>query len=581
MPEKSLILIVDDEIISRSTIEILLASEGYELIFAENGAEALVKAIELIPDLMLLDIMMPGMDGFEVCQQLRANPRTSELPVVMITALDDRESRLRGLEVGADDFMSKPFDRAELRARIRTITRLNRYRRLVETEEQLVYLANYDSLTGLPNRNLLMERLQQSLGHARRSHQGVAVLVVDVDSFRIINDSFGHDCADNLLGKIAHRLTQTVSEIGATVARISGDEFVILVDTDNLVKEVSGIAQRLLNSISQPLILNKHEIIVTASVGISIYPSDGQEAAVLLKNANTAVSRAKVAGKNTYQFFTTEMNQAALKRLILENQLRRVLEREELCLFYQPQIALSTGQLVGMEALLRWQHPEAGLLSPGQFVSVAEEMNLIIPIGEWVLRTACYQTQAWQAAGLLPIRISINVSSRQFKPIYWLQTIKNVLQESQLAPHYLELELTESVLMEEHNDNNNSIVAVLTELRTMGVQIAIDDFGTGYSSLSYLKRLPVNTLKIDRSFIQDINSNRDDAAIITAIIALAHSLHLSVVAEGVENREQLMFLQSRQCEIVQGYLLSKPLSQEEMTKLLQRIDQQPLCLLPV
>jgi EAL domain-containing protein (putative c-di-GMP-specific phosphodiesterase class I) len=275
------------------------------------------------------------------------------------------------------------------------------------------------------------------------------------------------------------------------------------------------------------------------------------------------------------------MNQAALRRLILENQLRRVLEREELCLFYQPQIALSTGQLVGMEALLRWQHPESGLLSPSQFVAVAEEMNLIISIGEWVLRTACHQTQAWQAAGLLPIRISINVSSRQFKPVYWLQTIKNVLQESQLAPNYLELELTESVLMEEHNDNNNSIVAVLTELRTMGVQIAIDDFGTGYSSLSYLKRLPVNTLKIDRSFIQDINSNRDDAAIITAIIALAHSLHLSVVAEGVENKEQLTFLQSRQCEIVQGYLLSKPLSQEEMTKLLQRIDQQPLCLLPV
>ena len=582
MPEKSLILIVDDEIISRSTIEILLASEGYELIFVDNGETALEKAIELIPDLMLLDIMMPGMNGFEVCQQLRTNPRTTELPVVMITALDDRESRLRGLEVGADDFMSKPFDRAELRARIRTITRLNRYRRLVETEEQLVYLANYDTLTGLPNRNLLMERLQQSLGRARRTHQSVAVLVVDVDSFRIINDSFGHDCADNLLCEVAHRLTQTVSEIEATVARVSGDEFVILFDTDNLlVKDVSEIAQRLLNNISQPLILNKHEIIVTASVGISVYPSDGKEAAALLKNANVAVSRAKATGKNTYQFFTTKMNQAAFKRLILENQLRRVLERKELCLFYQPQIALSTGQLVGMEALLRWQHPESGLLSPSQFVSVAEEMNLIIPIGEWVLRTACYQTQAWQAAGLPPVCISINVSSRQFKPVYWLQTIKNVLQESQLAPNYLELELTESVLMEEHNDNNNSIVAVLTELRTMGVRIAIDDFGTGYSSLSYLKRLPVNTLKIDRSFIQDINSNRDDAAIITAIIALAHSLHLSVVAEGVENKEQLTFLQSRQCEIVQGYLLSKPLSQEEMTKLLQRIDKQPLCLLPI
>jgi diguanylate cyclase (GGDEF)-like protein len=580
MSERSLILVVDDEIISRSTVEILLTAEGYELIFAENGAEALVKAAELIPDLMLLDVMMPGMNGFEVCQQLRANPRTTKLPVVMITALDDRESRLRGLEVGADDFMSKPFDRAELRARIRTITRLNRYRRLVETEEKLVYLANYDTLTNLPNRNLLMERLQQSLGHARRNHQRVAVLVLDLDSFRIINDSFGHDCADNLLREIARRLIPTVSEIEATVARVSGDEFVIVFDSDNLVKEVSEVAQRLLNNISKPIMLNKHEIIVTASVGISVYPSDGKEAATLLKNANTAVSRAKAAGKNTYQFFTTEMNQVALKRLILENQLRRVLEREELCLFYQPQIALNTGQIVGVEALLRWQHPESGLLSPNRFVAVAEEMNLIIPIGEWVLRTACLQNQAWQVAGLPPIRISINVSSRQFKPTHWLQTIKNVLQESQLAPNYLELELTESVLIAENNDNNNNVVAVLTELRTMGVQIAIDDFGTGYSSLSYLKRLPVNTLKIDRSFVQDINFNRDDAAIITAIIALAHSLNLAVVAEGVENQEQLLFLQSRQCEIVQGYLFSPPLSQTEMTKLLQRVEKQPLYLSP-
>lgn len=580
MSERSLILVVDDEIISRSTIEILLTAEGYELIFAENGKEALVKAAELIPDLMLLDVMMPEMNGFEVCQQLRANPRTTKLPVVMITALDDRESRLRGLEVGADDFMSKPFDRAELRARIRTITRLNRYRRLVETEEKLVYLANYDTLTNLPNRNLLIERLQQSLGHARRNHQRVAVLVLDLDSFRIINDSFGHDCADNLLREIARRLIPIVSEIEATVARVSGDEFVIVFDSDNLVKEVSEVAQRLLNHISKPIMLNKHEIIVTASVGISVYPSDGEEAAILLKNANTAVSRAKAAGKNTYQFFTTEMNQVALKRLILENQLRRVLERKELCLFYQPQIALNTGQIVGVEALLRWQHPESGLLSPNQFVAVAEEMDLIIPIGEWVLRTACLQNQAWQVAGLPPIRISINVSSRQFKPAHWLQTIKNVLQESQLAPNYLELELTESVLMAENNDNNNNIVAVLTELRTMGVQIAIDDFGTGYSSLSYLKRLPVNTLKIDRSFVQDINFNRDDAAIITAIIALAHSLHLAVVAEGVENQEQLLFLQSRQCEIVQGYLFSPPLSQTEMTKLLQQVEKQPFYLLP-
>ncbi len=580
MPENSVILIVDDEMISRATIEILLASEQYTLIFAETGEEALAKAIELVPDLMLLDVMMPGMNGFEVCQRLRANPRTSELPIVMITALDDRESRLHGIEAGADDFMSKPFDRAELLARIRTITRLNRYRRLVETEEKLVYLANYDTLTGLPNRNLLMERMRQTLGRARRHYQGVAILALDLDGFRMINDSFGHDCADNMLCEIAQRLIQTVSNIEATVARVSGDEFVVLFDTDNLVKEVSEVAQRLLDNISRPMMLNKHEIVITASLGVSVYPSDGEEAALLLKNANTAVSRAKIAGKNTYQFFTAEMNQAAIKRLILENQLRKVLERDELCLFYQPQIELCTGQLVGMEALLRWQHPESGLVSPNQFVSVAEEMNLIIPIGEWVLRTACKQNQAWQAAGLPAVRISINVSSRQFKPAYLLKTIKTVLKESQMDSSYLELELTESVLMEEEKEGNHSIVAVLTELRAMGVQIAIDDFGTGYSSLSYLKRLPVNTLKIDRSFVQDINSNRDDAAIIRAIIVLAHSLHLSVVAEGVENEEQVLFLQKQRCEIAQGYLFSPPLSQEEMTQFLQQAEKSFLCLLP-
>ena len=576
MPEKSTILIVDDELISRYTVEALLAAEGYNLVFAKNGKEALEKAREFIPDLMLLDVMMPDMDGFEVCQHLRNDKRLAELPIVIVTALDDRDSRLRGLEVGADDFMSKPFDRAELRARIRTITRLNRYRRLVETQEELFRLANYDTLTGLPNRNLLTERLRQ-LERASRFQQYIAVLALDLDGFQIINDSLGHEIGDKMLCEVAQRLT--VSSTGFTVARLTGDEFIIVMEgAANFIKDVSYMAQRLLDDVSLPISFDDHEIVITATIGISVYPNDGEKAPILLKNADTALARAKAVGNsNTYQFFTASMNKAALERLILENQLRKVLVNNELRVYYQPQIELSTGQFIGMEALVRWQHPQLGLLPPGKFVQVAEEMGLIVSIGEWVLRTACQQNKAWQQAGLPELRVSVNVSSRQFQSPNLLQTIKNALTDSELKPIYLELELTESVLMAEGDNNKENIFALLTELQTMGIQIAVDDFGTGYSSLSYLKRFPVNTLKIDRSFVQDICFDEDDAAITKTIIVMAHSLRLSVVAEGVETLEQLAFLQNQQCETIQGYLFSHPLSVEEMTQLLQQVGKKPFC----
>jgi diguanylate cyclase (GGDEF)-like protein len=581
LPEKSTILIVDDEQVSRYTVEILLAAEGYNLVFAENGEDALQKAGELVPDLMLLDVMMPGMDGFEVCQRLRDNKRLAELPIVMVTALDDRDSRLRGIQVGADDFMSKPYDRAELRARVRTITRLNRYRRLIETEEQLAYLANYDALTDLPNRSLLIERMRQNLERSNRTHQNVAVLALDLDNFQMINDSLGHEVGDKILYETGRRLIKKVSNVGATVARLSGDEFVVMFDTDNLVKEVSKMAQGLLDDISVPMTVDNHEIVFTASIGISVYPSDGNTAAILLKNADTAMSRAKAAGKNTYQFFTAKMNEAALERLILENQLRKALTNNELCVYYQPQIELKSGHLIGMEALLRWQHPELGLLSPTKFIPVAEEIGLIIDIGEWVIQTACQQNKAWQRAGFPPIRVSVNVSSRQFRPRNLLQIIKGSLIDSDLNPIYLELELTESLLMEESHEDENSILAVLRNLRSMGIQIAMDDFGTGYSSLSYLKRFPITTLKIDRAFVQDICTDDDDAAIITAIIAMAHSLRLSIVAEGVETSEQIAFLQDKQCEIIQGYYFSPPVSVDEMTQILEKVTKQPLFLMKI
>ncbi len=573
MSEQSTILIVDDELVSRYTVEVLLSTEGYILEFAKNGEEGLKKAVELSPDLMLLDVMMPGMDGFEVCQRLRANPKLAELPVVMVTALDDRESRLRGIESGADDFMSKPYDRAELRARIRTITRLNRYRRLVETEEKLAYLANYDILTGLPNRSLLLERLTQTINSAKRTKQNVAVLALDLDSFQIINDSLGHETGDNMLKKIAQRLTKLIEKSGATVSRIEGDEFIVMFETNNIVKDVSEMAQCLLDNISHQIMLDEHEIVVTASMGISVYPTDGTDGKTLLKNADTALSRAKTDGKNAYQFFTTKMNEVALERLILENQLRKVLSQNELLVYYQPQIELISGRIIGTEALIRWQHPELGLVSPAKFIPVAEEMGLIIPIGEWVLRTACKQNKIWQQAGFPTLRISVNMSSRQFQSPNLLQMIKSALAGSGLDPIYLELELTESVLMAEEADELNNIISLLTELRSIGIKIAIDDFGTGYSSLSYLKRFPVNSLKIDRSFVKDIPTDTDDAAIIKAIVALAHSLRLYVIAEGVETLEQLDFLRNQKCEIIQGYYFSTPLCTEDMTKMLENVGE--------
>ncbi|MBE9561984.1 MAG: EAL domain-containing protein [Proteobacteria bacterium] len=577
MPEQSTILIVDDELVSRYTVEVLLSTEGYKLEFAKNGEEGLKKAIELSPDLMLLDVMMPGMDGFEVCQRLRSNPQLAELPVVMVTALDDRESRLRGIESGADDFMSKPYDRAELRARIRTITRLNRYRRLVETEEKLAYLANYDTLTGLPNRSLLLERLTQTLSSAKRTKQSVAVLALDLDSFQIINDSLGRETGDNMLKKIGLRLTKIVEKSGATVSRIGGDEFIVMFETNNIVKDVSEMAQCLLDNISRQIILDSHEIVVTSSMGISVYPADGEDGTVLLKNADTALSRAKLDGKNTYQFFTAKMNEVALERLILENQLRKVLSQNELRVYYQPQIELSSGKIIGMEALIRWQHPELGLVPPTKFIPVTEEMGLIIPIGEWVLRTACKQNKIWQQAGFPPLRISVNMSSRQFESPNLLQTIKDALSYSELDPNYLELELTESVLMAEEGDEINNIISLLTELRSIGIKLAIDDFGTGYSSLSYLKRFPVNSLKIDRSFVKDIPTDNNAAAITEAIVALAHSLRLYVIAEGVETLEQLEFLQNQKCEIIQGYYFSTPLCTKDMTKMLEDVGDKALC----
>ena len=430
-------------------------------------------------------------------------------------------------------------------------------------EERLSYLATHDALTNLPNRTLFIDRLEQAVSRAPWRKRLVAVLFLDLDHFKRINDTLGHNLGDLFLKAVAERLKGCVRE-GDTVARMGGDEFTVVLADIAETRDVPKIAQKVLDAFSKPFRVDGHELFTTTSVGISLYPNDGDNAEVLLKNADAAMYRAKEEGRNNYQHFSPAMNVRALEHLALENNLRYALEREELLLHYQPQVDLKTGRVIGMEALLRWQHPDLGLVSPAQFISLAEETGLIVPIGEWVLRTACAQNKAWQEAGLSPVRVSVNLSGRQFFQKNLFEMISRVIRETGLDPNSLELELTESFLMKKAESN----IATLRELSAMMVRLSIDDFGTGYSSLSYLKHFPIHSLKIDQSFVRDITTDPDDAVIVTAIVTLAHSLCLKVIAEGVETKEQLEFLRSLQCDVMQGYLFSRPLPAEEATKLL-------------
>lgn len=432
-------------------------------------------------------------------------------------------------------------------------------------QAHLYHLAHYDALTGLPNRLLFEDRLTQALVQERRAGQLVALLFLDLDRFKVINDTFGHAVGDLLLKAVAERLSQTVRE-SDTVARMGGDEFTLIFSGLREPQDAGQIAQLILEAMAKPFVLEGHEVHVSASIGITLYPLDnhsidGKMSAIetLLKNADTAMYKAKDQGKNNYQFFKAEMNVATLERLLLENDLRKALENGEFILHYQPRIHCADGSVSGMEALIRWRHPTLGLVSPAAFIPLAEETGLIVPIGEWVLRTACAQTKAWLDAGMRPLRVAVNLSARQFKHAGLIVMIENVLRKTGLNPSCLEVELTEGLAMEDVKQT----VITLNTLNAIGVSIAIDDFGTGYSSLAYLKRFPVDFLKIDQSFVRDIGASADSAAIVKTIIAMAHNLQLEVVGEGVETAEQLEFLRQHVCEEVQGYLFSRPLPADE------------------
>ena len=432
----------------------------------------------------------------------------------------------------------------------------------MQSQERLHHLAHHDILTDMPNRALFVERVNQALNRTQWRKRVVAVLFLDLDRFKLVNDTLGHEAGDRLLQVLAARLQTCVRE-GDTIARFGGDEFAVFLDDVASPGDVAPIAKKFLEALAPPFIIDGHEFFIAASIGISLYPNDGTDAKILMKNADTAMYRAKQQGGNTCQFYQADMNAHALKRLELETQLRRAMERQEFVLHYQPQIDLNGGAIIGSEALIRWRRPGSDLIPPVEFIPLLEETGLIVPVGEWVLRTACAQHHAWRAAGLSPLRVAVNISGRQFNGSDLIETVRRVMRDTRMEPGFLEVEITESVIMK----NAEKVVETLQILNSMGVRLAIDDFGTGYSSLSYLKRFPIDSLKIDQSFVRDITTDPDDAAIVTAIITMAHSLDIHVVAEGVETSEQLEFLRARGCDLMQGYYFSPPRPGDEIERL--------------
>lgn len=432
-------------------------------------------------------------------------------------------------------------------------------------EAQLQYLATHDALTDLPNRNLLSDRITQAIAHVKRSGQAFGVVLLDLDRFNLINDSYGHAFGDALLLALASRLRSAVRE-GDTVARLGGDEFIVLLTPLDSPGKAIPAVRRLLNIFSTPFSVQNTELYSASSIGIAIYPTDGTDPETLLKNADAAMYRAKELGRNGFQFFTPEMSADAIKRLEFENAMRRALERGEFTIHYQPQVDVKTRQVTGVEALLRWQHPTLGILLPDSFIKIAEETGLIVPIGAWVLKTACAQNKAWQDAGLAHLHIGINISAKQFWEGQILHTVKRILTETGLPPDDLELEITEAVFLRDVEE----AVRMISELKFMGIAVSMDNFGTGYSSFNYLRRLPIERLKIDGSFIRDLATVPNAAILLKQIIQLAHAINLRVVAEGVETKHELAFLANSKCDMAQGFYLHKPLSSTEFRQLLER-----------
>jgi diguanylate cyclase (GGDEF)-like protein len=515
-------------------------------------------------ELVISDINLTGISGLELLSHV--NRDCPDTVVLMISGEQTIETAIEAIRGGAFDYIKKPLDLNHVEAAVGRALRHhllikekrnyeNNLEELVrERTAQIQHLAYHDALTNLPNRVLFVDRATQALTIAQRSSHMVGIMFLALDRFKKINDTLGHVVGDLCLTEVAVRLGQCVRE-GDTIARINGDDFALLFTQVEGTRDLVELAQIVADALKPSFHLEGQEVYVTASIGISIFPADGQDPETILKNAGAALHQAKKLGGNNYRFYTSGMNARARKRLALETSLRGAIEKEQLVLHYQPQIDYETGMVVCAEALVRWEHPGLGLLPPSEFIPLAEDTGLILQLGAWVMRTACAEARAWQVDGLGSLRIAVNVSAREFGRPDFFETMLDILTKTGLAPGCLELEVTETTIME----NAEAAIDLLSRIRKLGVKIAIDDFGTGYSSLSYLKRLPIDTLKLDRSFVNGATTHPDDAALVMAVITLAHNFRLKVIAEGVETEEHLRFLRLLRCDGGQGYLFGKPM----------------------
>lgn len=580
---KAKILVSDDDLNVRLLTRQCLEAEGMTVVEAANGPETLDVFVAERPDLVFLDVEMPGMSGLEVCKRIRQMPQGESIPIMIVTGSDDRQSIDQGYDAGATQYKTKPVNWGLLGRDVHYMLRAsNAFNALKRQEDRLRYLAYYDPLTSLPNRRSFNEQLNRILKRSQRRDSNAALLFIDLDHFKRINDSIGHGRGDRLLVEIAKRLTVELREDDAInyltennaednfdqkgnteIARLGGDEFtVVLSDVPNIA-HVESIAKRILDSLSEPIPLQSHNPVVTPSIGIALYPHDGTDPDTLVRNADTAMYVAKAEGRACFRFYDEKMNATAVQQLKMEEELRHALRNDELELRYQPQVDIANGKVVSMEALVRWNHPERGMVSPIEFIPVAESTGQIIELGEWVLSEVARHCSYWDTLPIDRFRVCVNISPLQFNQTDLPDYIAKFLKKSGLDAKRLELEFTESAIMTDAQTN----IEKLTELKAIGLDLAVDDFGTGYSSLSYLKRFPIDTLKIDQSFVADLDT-ADGAAIIDAILALAKALNLRVIAEGIETKEQLKYLVSRECALLQGYYFAKPIHPDAVPEML-------------
>ncbi|MEA5576122.1 EAL domain-containing protein [Anabaena sp. UHCC 0451] len=593
------ILIVDDTPDNLRFLATILNQQGYSVRKALDGQMAITACQNLLPDLILLDILMPEMDGYAVCEFLKANEQTQKIPVIFLSAIDDILDKVKAFEVGGVDYITKPFHAEEVLIRVKNhislraaeqkilnlnielenrvqertlqleLTNQELKRELYERQQlqgQLLYRAFHDPLTNLSNRTLFMERLDDAIKLTQvESDYQFAVLFLDCDRFKVINDSLGHLVGDELLIAIGKRL-QILMRDSDILARLGGDEFAICLEKITDINYAKIFADTILKELSAPFKLSRAEVFISASIGIVLGNRNYNNPQELLRDADTAMYRAKTQGKSRYCVFTDDMYQQAIKLLQLENDLKRAIERQEFIVYYQPIVSLSTGRISGFEALVRWQHPTQGMISPVEFIPIAEETGLIAAIDTWVLKTACIQLRNWQKQKLVDedVSISVNLSVRLFSQPNLLEIIDQAWREIQLNPQNLKLEITESAIME----NGEAAAVILQQLRKCQIQLSIDDFGTGYSSLSYLQRFPVNILKIDQCFINTLESNPRNTGLIATIINLAHTSDMKAIAEGIETPEKLAQLRDLGCDFGQGYLFSKPLAAKSIVDLL-------------